>query len=78
MLHGRIVFSPHAHARIGAIDTSAALQQAGVVAVLTAADLRDVQKAAPSSRGRELLAHGVARYVGQPVAVVLAESEGSC
>src|SRR5258706_3469867 len=34
-----IVRSPHAHARIGAIDASAALRVAGVLAVLTGADL---------------------------------------
>ena len=37
MLHGRLLLSPYAHARIRAVDPSAALAQAGVVAVVTAA-----------------------------------------
>src|SRR6478736_7158217 len=39
LLHARLVLSPYAHATINSIDTAAALQVAGVVAVLTAADL---------------------------------------
>src|SRR6202035_3055016 len=39
MLHAAFVRSPHAHARIGAIDTAAALAMPGVHAVLTAADM---------------------------------------
>ena len=37
MLHAAIVRSPHAHARIGTIDTARALKIPGVVAVVTAA-----------------------------------------
>ena len=40
MLFGDFVRSPHAHARITSIDASAALELPGVVAVLTADDLR--------------------------------------
>jgi CO/xanthine dehydrogenase Mo-binding subunit len=39
MIHGKVLRSPHAHARIRAIDTSAAEQVPGVLAVVTAADL---------------------------------------
>src|SRR5437870_6220517 len=42
MLHASFVRSPHAHARIGAIDTRAALGLPGVVAVLTGNDIRAV------------------------------------
>src|SRR5438067_10015751 len=68
VLHGRLVLSPHAHARIIRIDTSAAIAQHGVVAVVTAADLKDLVKGEISSRARELLADGQARFCGQPVA----------
>ena len=39
LLHGRILRSPHAHARIKSIDTAAARALPGVHAVVTAADL---------------------------------------
>src|SRR5688572_11895077 len=41
MLHGLILRSPHAHARIKSIDTSAALALPGVVAVVTSKDLAE-------------------------------------
>src|SRR3954447_9296262 len=42
MLHAAIVRSPHAHARINGIDTSAAAQMPGVLGVFTGADFTDV------------------------------------
>src|SRR5260370_25182224 len=41
MLHGKILRSPHAHARIRSIDTSKAAALPGVHAIITAADLPD-------------------------------------
>jgi xanthine dehydrogenase molybdenum-binding subunit len=49
LLHGRVLRSPHAHARIGKIDVSKALAVPGVEAVVTSADLPD-----PGSRVVEL------------------------
>ena len=43
MLHGKVLRSPHAHARIRSIDTSAAEAMAGVRAVVTARDLPTVE-----------------------------------
>jgi CO/xanthine dehydrogenase Mo-binding subunit len=43
MLHGKILRSPHAHARIKSIDTSAALAHPGVVAVVTSKDLEEAE-----------------------------------
>ncbi len=43
MVHGRVLRSPHAHARIKSIDTSAAERLPGVVAVVTGADLPDLE-----------------------------------
>jgi CO/xanthine dehydrogenase Mo-binding subunit len=71
MLHGRFVTSPHAHATITSIETSAALALPGVVRVLTAADLPDIP---PKSRNKLFLARGRALFAGQPVALVLAET----
>ena len=44
MVHGKIVRSPHAHARIKSIDTSEAAKIPGVFAVVTAADFPDLER----------------------------------
>ncbi len=72
LLHARFVPSNYAHANINNIDASAALAVPGVAAVLTHEDLPDL---APSSRNRLLLARGRVIFVGQPVALVLADNE---
>ncbi|HSE85793.1 MAG TPA: xanthine dehydrogenase family protein molybdopterin-binding subunit [Candidatus Binatia bacterium] len=69
MLHGKIVRSACPHARILSIDTSKAEALAGVVAVLTAADLSDP---VPAYSGRPVIAANKVRYVGEPVAAVAA------
>lgn len=73
LLYARLILSPYAHARIGAVDKSAALAQPGVAAVLTAEDLpitRNREDA--SSRHRSPLASEYVLFRGQPVGVVLA------
>jgi carbon-monoxide dehydrogenase large subunit len=81
-----IVRSPHAHARIAAVDMSAALRAPGVLAVLTGEDLAadgignlptdtsrkraDGSPAFPTPR--PALARGRVRHVGDPVALVVA------
>ncbi|WP_019819721.1 xanthine dehydrogenase family protein molybdopterin-binding subunit [Saccharomonospora saliphila] len=70
--YARFVRSPVAHARIAAIDVSAARAADGTVAVYTADDL----DLAPGSAGpvtQPWLAGDVVRYVGEPVALVLTE-----
>src|SRR4051794_41332714 len=69
LLHGRLVRSPYASARIVSVDKQHALACSGVVAVLTAQDLpvKDL-RAAVDSRSI-VLAFERAMYVGQPVAV---------
>jgi len=72
--------SPHAHARIVAIDVSAALAMPGVDAVVTGADLAATTRpirAAMSGDGYQesgwpALAVGKARFAGEPVAAVVA------
>jgi CO/xanthine dehydrogenase Mo-binding subunit len=76
MLYGRPVLSPYAHATIAAIDVAAARTVPGVVAVLTAADLPTRGRVA-TSRQTTTLAAGEVRYRGEPVALVLAESEAA-
>ncbi len=76
LVHARLVLSPHAHARIRQISVDAARRLPGIVAVLTAEDL-PAGDATPNTRGRCLLARGEVRFAGEPVAVVLGESEAA-
>ncbi|WP_086091414.1 xanthine dehydrogenase family protein molybdopterin-binding subunit [Pseudorhodoplanes sinuspersici] len=72
MLHGVVVRSPAVHARIRSIDASAARSAAGVVDVLTGADVESFGQWGLLLRDRPLLAVDRVRYVGEPVAVVIA------
>lgn len=74
LLHARLVTSLYAHANLKHIDKASALATPGVVAVLTAEDMPQI---APASRGRLLLARGRVIFAGQPVALVLANSEAA-
>ena len=92
LVHAWMVRSPHAHARIRGIDTTAALAAEGVLAVLTGADLKadgvggipcTYQPPWPAgtapSRPNALpawpaLAEDTVRYVGDGVAMVVAET----
>jgi len=78
--YARFVRSTVAHARILGVDTTAARQSDGVLAVLTATDLDLPPLEAPLDNPaarplpRPMLARDVVRFVGEPVAVVVAES----
>lgn len=72
VLHARLVLSPYPHARIINIDTRRAQSLRGVVTVLTGHDLQGAAHA-PSSRSHALLAIDRVVFLGQPVAVVLAQ-----
>jgi len=80
-LHAAILRSPHAHARLGAIRTTEAAKAPGVVRVLTGADVTGkIGNVACASALEGLripphpvLAVGKVRYVGEPVAVVVAD-----
>ena len=77
MLHGRLVRSPYPHARLAGVDGSDALAQDGVVAVVTGDDLAahvPHPRFGLTRRDQPALALGRVRYVGDPVAIVLAES----
>jgi CO/xanthine dehydrogenase Mo-binding subunit len=76
MLHARPVLSPYAHANIVSIDMMAAKQMPGVVAVLAAGDLSTKDRAI-NSRHSAVLARDKVYFRGQPVVVVVAESEQS-
>jgi CO/xanthine dehydrogenase Mo-binding subunit len=76
MLHGKVLRSPVAHALIRSIDITAAEQMPGVVAVLTADDLDDIDAFfGHAIRDRPIVAAGRVRFVGEPVAAVAARTE---
>ncbi|MCU0492426.1 MAG: xanthine dehydrogenase family protein molybdopterin-binding subunit [Chloroflexaceae bacterium] len=82
MTHAAILRSPYAHANIKSIDTSKAAAHPGVVAVFTGADMLDINplpyawQAAGvpnNANGPRALAHEAVHFVGEGVAVVIAE-----
>ena len=87
MAHVAFVRSPFAHARINSIDVEAAREMTGVVAIYTAADLGDYWQPGPllvppppiercefHQRCQVPLAKDKVRHLGEPVAVIVAES----
>jgi aerobic carbon-monoxide dehydrogenase large subunit len=83
MLHACFVRSPHAHARLLALDTAAAKRSAGVEAVFTGADLNPLcepfvgvalHRPGHRSPPQSLLVHDRAVWQGQPVVVVIADN----
>jgi CO/xanthine dehydrogenase Mo-binding subunit len=78
MLYGAVLHSPVGHARIKSVQTAAAEKADGVVAILTAADLSDLDPYyGHALRDRPIVALGKVRFVGEPVAVVAAESQAA-
>jgi len=73
MVWGVTLRSPHPHARIVAIDISAALAVPGVSAVLTAADVPGENATGLEHLDTPALAVDVVRYQGEPVALVAAD-----
>ncbi len=79
-VHAVVVRSPHAHAHVRRVDARRALGQPGVLTCLTAADLVGVPKIPLRQPGKPAhaaylqppLAGDTVRYVGQPIAVVVA------
>src|SRR5580658_2031063 len=83
MLHAAILRSHVAHGRIHTIDISRAQKIPGVHAVITAADLGDPMPLVPmrlqpmpefEAFGQPVMAHDKVRYVGEALAMVLADS----
>jgi carbon-monoxide dehydrogenase large subunit len=88
MLHAAFLRSDYAHARLGGVDVSAAREMPGVVAVYTAEDLGEMWQPGPllvpaphsvenvifNQCTQVPLAKDKVRYVGEPIAAVIAES----
>jgi CO/xanthine dehydrogenase Mo-binding subunit len=73
MLWGHTLRSPHAHARIGEIDSSQAVAMPGVHAVLTHDDVPGAKRYGLEFPDQPVLAFERVRYFGEPVALVAAE-----
>ena len=74
MLHAKVLRSPHPHARIVGIDTSAAKALPGVRLVVTGRDT-PTRLWGPHRKEQRILAAGVVRHVGEEVAAVVAVSD---
>ncbi|MBI5830326.1 MAG: xanthine dehydrogenase family protein molybdopterin-binding subunit [Chloroflexi bacterium] len=76
MLHVKAVRSPHPHAKVLAIDGSEALKIPGVKAVITAADIKGINRHGLAGPNRPALVPvgDNVRYIGDPVALVAAET----
>jgi CO/xanthine dehydrogenase Mo-binding subunit len=78
MLHGKVLRSTYAHARIRAIDSTAALAIDGVAAVLTGADLDDIEPYyGHAIKDRPIVALDRCRFAGEAVAAVAAVDEAT-
>lgn len=73
MLHVQVLRSPHPHARIVSIDTSAALAIDGVEAAITSADVPGQDGFGVFVHDQPIMARDKVRYVGEAVAAVAAE-----
>ncbi|HHY93414.1 MAG TPA: molybdopterin-dependent oxidoreductase, partial [Firmicutes bacterium] len=76
MLHARVVWSEYPHARLRCIDIARASACPGVVAVLTHRDI-PVNEFGIIEYDQHVLAEDVVRWIGEPVALVVAETEGA-
>jgi 2-furoyl-CoA dehydrogenase large subunit len=77
LAHAAILRSPHAHARIRSVDVSEAKALPGVVDVLTGREVAEMSKPFPAALPARMRFYSVAvdkaRFVGEPVAVVVAD-----
>jgi len=77
LLHAVVLPSPVAHGSIKRLDTEKARQSQGVRAVLSAADIPGTNQIGTLVADEPLLAEDTVDFAGQPVAVVLAETEAA-
>jgi CO/xanthine dehydrogenase Mo-binding subunit len=74
LAHAKVLRSPYAHARIRSVDASAARAHPGVIAVVTSADLPDVELVyGHAVADHPLIAVDKVRFAGEPIAGVVAE-----
>ncbi|WP_028308611.1 molybdopterin-dependent oxidoreductase [Desulfitibacter alkalitolerans] len=75
MLHGKLLLSAYPFAKVNSIDAAGAFKQPGVVKVLTAMDIPGRNGFGLLNPHQPVFAQDVVRYMGDPVALILAETE---
>ena len=78
MLVGRVVYSPHAHARILSVDLSKARQLPGVAAVIFSTDIPGENQLNAMAKDEPCLASGEVVCAGQAVFLIAAETDDQC
>ena len=77
LLHAAVFSSPISHGKIKNLDVSAALKESGVRAVFTAGDIPGENQIGNIIQDEELLAENQVHFIGQPIALVVADSGDS-
>ena len=77
MAHGKILRSPYAHARLTRVDASKAEGLAGVYAVVTREDQKNLRMFGAAYKDQTVVAVDKVRYAGDPVAAVAAVDEAT-
>ena len=78
MVHGKVLRSPFAHARVLSVDASEAEALPGVICVLTGDDIADIDPYwGHAIKDRPIVALDRVRFAGEPVAAVAAEDEAT-
>jgi xanthine dehydrogenase large subunit len=75
LLIGRVVYSPHAHARIKSFDLTEASKLKGVYAILSSKDIPGENQMGPVFHDEPCLADGVVNCIGQAVFIIAAEND---
>ena len=74
MLHGKVVWSDHAYARIVSLDTSKAEEAPGIHSVLTAADVPGLNAHGRTVPDQPVFCFDLVRFTGDPLCLVLADT----
>ena len=77
MIHGKILRSPYAHARLTRVDGSKAEKLPGVFAIVTRADQARLRMFGAAYKDQTIVAVDKVRYAGDPVAAVAAVDEAT-
>jgi xanthine dehydrogenase molybdopterin binding subunit len=77
-LVGRVVYSPHAHARIVSYDLTRAKSAPGVVAILSAQDIPGHNQMGPVVKDEPCLASAETTFVGQAIFLIAASTDAQC
>ncbi len=78
LLIGRVVYSPHAHARIVSFDLAKAKRSPGVVAVLASGDIPGHNQMGPVVKDEPCLAEKEVTFVGQAMFLIAARTDAEC